>query len=88
MGRTDEAAHVLDTLKAIARERYVPPYAVALVHAGLREHERALDWLEHAHKVRDVHLIWLPMDPKWDALRGEARFRGVIERCGFTQRAT
>ena len=88
MGRIDEAAQVLNTLKAIARERYVPPYAVALIHVGLREDAHALDWLEQAHKVRDVHLVWLPMDPKWDALRGEARFRDLLGRCGFTQPAT
>jgi len=83
MGRADEAGQVLRTLNAIARERYVPPYAIALVHAGLGEHERALDWLERAYKVRDVHLTWLPMDPKWDVLRGEDRFRSLIARCGF-----
>ena len=34
--------------------------------------------------VRDVHLIWLPMDARWDAFRTESAFVGLIERCGFT----
>jgi len=33
--RTDEAREVLNPLEAVSRERYVPPYAMALVHAGL-----------------------------------------------------
>ena len=33
------------------------------------------DALEKAYAVRDVHLIYLPVDPKWDAYRADARFR-------------
>ena len=84
-GRRNEAAEVLSTLEAIAHERYVPPYAFALIHAGLEHRERALEWLEHAYMVRDVHLIWLPMDARWDAFRTESAFVGLIERCGFTR---
>jgi hypothetical protein len=63
-GRRDEAAEVLSTLEAMAHERYVPPYAFALICAGLEQRDRALEWLEHAYTARDVHLIWLPMDAR------------------------
>lgn len=82
-GRRDEAEQVLSALEAISHERYVPPYAFALIHIGLGHTERALDWLQHAFNVRDVHVIWLPMDPKWDPLRNEASFVRLLERCGF-----
>ncbi len=39
--RTDDARDVLRTLEAIARERYVPAYAMALVHAGLGDRDAA-----------------------------------------------
>ena len=83
-GRRDDADRVLGTLEAIAGERYVPPYARALVHAGLGNREQAMQLLEQAYAVRDVHLIWLPMDPKWDLLRTEKAFLRLIDRCGFT----
>ena len=86
-GRRREAEEVLSTLETIAHERYVPPYAFALIHAGLGHIERALDWLQHAYNVRDVHIIWLPMDPKWDPLRNEAPFGRLLERCGFRNSA-
>ena len=82
-GRADNAEQVLRTLESISQERYVPPYALALVHAGMGRFDRAIDWLRHAYDVRDVHLIWLPMDPKWDPLRKDSSFQRLIERCGF-----
>jgi DNA-binding winged helix-turn-helix (wHTH) protein/tetratricopeptide (TPR) repeat protein len=85
LGRTEEAQNVLQTLLAIARERYVPPYAMAMVHAGLGQLELALQWLERCYDARDVHLIFLTMDPKWDPLRSEPRFSNLLRRCGFVQ---
>jgi TolB-like protein/Flp pilus assembly protein TadD len=84
LGRTTEAQEVLGTLEAVSRERYFPPYATALVLLGLGEHERALEWLERAYDARDVHLIFLPVDPKWDALQTNARLRNLLNRCGFS----
>ena len=73
----------MQTLEAIARERYVPPYAIAQVHLGLGQQEQALDWLDRAFEVRDVHLILLPADPQWDPVRGDARFVALLKPCGF-----
>jgi len=80
LGRTGEALEVLKTLEAVSRERYVPPYATALVHAGLGEADAAFEWLERAFDARDVHLAFLPVDPKWDPLRADSRFRELISR--------
>jgi tetratricopeptide (TPR) repeat protein len=87
-GRRGEAEQVLSTLETISHERYVPPYAFALIHVGLGHNERALDWLQHAYNVRDVHVIWLPMDPKLDPVRNEASFVRLLERCGFRDAGT
>jgi TolB-like protein/DNA-binding winged helix-turn-helix (wHTH) protein/Flp pilus assembly protein TadD len=84
MGRANEAREVLRLLAARSRERYVPPYAIALVHAGLGERGAALEWLDKAYSERDVHLIFLPVDPKWDPYRADARFAALLARCGFT----
>jgi DNA-binding winged helix-turn-helix (wHTH) protein/TolB-like protein/Flp pilus assembly protein TadD len=85
-GRTNLAEHVLRTLKSTAAERYVPPYAMALVHAGLGQRDSAFEWLERAYAEQDVHLVFLE-DPKWDALREDPRFRGVVERRDFMRTA-
>ena len=84
LGRADEARDVLRTLEAVSRERYVPPYQMALVHAGLGEREEVFQWLIKAYDARDVHLVFLTVDPKWDPYRGDSRFEALLARCGFT----
>src|ERR1700741_276834 len=66
--RRDAAREILQVLEALARERYVAPYCIALVQLGLGEQTAALDALELAFAMRDTHLIFLPIDAKWDAL--------------------
>jgi TolB-like protein/Flp pilus assembly protein TadD len=83
-GRVDDARDTLRGLERLAQQRYVPPCALALVCAGLDEQDKALDYLESALAVRDVHLIYVPLDPKWNALRGNRRFQQLLQRCGFS----
>jgi len=78
---------VLRRLESDSRERYVPPGAMALVHAGLGEREAVMEWLAKAYDARDVHLIYLPVDPKWDPYRVDPRFQALLTRCGFTPSA-
>jgi len=33
-----------------------------------------------------VHLIFLPVDPKWDPYRAEPRCKKILARCGFESR--
>ena len=84
VGRTGEAREVLKTLQSAAGDRYVPPYAIALVHAGLGERDAAFEWLERAYAARDVHLMFLPVDAKWDDYRADPRFGALLARCGFS----
>lgn len=82
-GHETEARAVLSQLEADSRVRYVPPYAMALVLAGLGESTQMFERLDQAYAARDVHLIYLPVDPKWDPYRADPRFAAVLRRCGF-----
>ena len=82
-GRTAEARDVLAVLELASRQKYVPPYALALVHAGLGDADSTFAWLDRAYAARDVHLMFLPVDVKWDPYRSDPRFADLLARCGF-----
>jgi TolB-like protein/DNA-binding winged helix-turn-helix (wHTH) protein/Flp pilus assembly protein TadD len=86
-GRESEAREVLGALEAASRTRYVPPYALALVTAGLGDKEATYAWLERALEARDVHLMFLTADPKWNAFRADPRFQAFLARCDFMRAA-
>jgi TolB-like protein/DNA-binding winged helix-turn-helix (wHTH) protein len=83
MGRTAAAREVVASLTHPSPGRYVPPFAAALVHAGLGDREAMFDALEKAYAVRDVHLMYLPVDMRWDPYRSDPRFVSLLTRCGF-----
>ncbi len=80
-GKTEGAHEMLRTLEAASRERYVPPYALALVHAGLGQLDATFQWLDRAYEAHDVHVVFLSVDPKWDAFRADPRFVDLLNRC-------
>jgi TolB-like protein/DNA-binding winged helix-turn-helix (wHTH) protein/Flp pilus assembly protein TadD len=88
VGRRQEARQILDTLEALARKRFVPPYAMALVHAGLGERDLVFEWLDRAFDAHDIHLMYLTVDSKWDPYRNDRRFDALLARCGFAAAMT
>ena len=82
-GRVAEAREILGTLETLSGGRYVPPYAMAFVTLGLGDTDATFEWLDRALTARDVHLIFLTVDPKWDPLREDPRFKAILAKCGF-----
>jgi TolB-like protein/Tfp pilus assembly protein PilF len=83
-GRQDAARDVLEELKRHSQKSYVPPYNIAMIYAALGENDHALDWLERGYEARDVHMIFLKVDPEWDSFRTDRRFQDLSQRMGFT----
>jgi TolB-like protein/Flp pilus assembly protein TadD len=81
-GVTHEARAALEEL--MSNTTYVPPYAAALIHAGRDDRDATFEWLERACAVRDIHLVLLTIDPKWDPYRGDPRLDSLLARCAFT----
>ncbi|HJQ68671.1 MAG TPA: hypothetical protein VKA70_06850 [Blastocatellia bacterium] len=82
-GRVEEARRVLEELKRISGERYVSPYHIATIFAGLGDNDRAFACLDQAHEDRSEWLIWLAVDPKLDPLRDDPRFQVLLRRVGL-----
>ena len=85
MGRRTEAEQVMRTLLETARTRFVPPYNVALLCAGLGDSGTAYEWLEKARLIRDVHMVFLTVEPKWDTFRRQPSFQSLMQHCGLPE---
>ena len=82
-GKKREARDMLAKLNTLSQKKYVTPYGVALVYAGLGEKDQALNWLEKALEDRAHWLAWIRLDPRWDPIRDEPRFKKIVSRVGF-----
>jgi TolB-like protein/Tfp pilus assembly protein PilF len=82
-GRRREATEILNELRQLAREAYVSPYWFALLHTGLGEKEAAFEWLEREYVARDVWLVWLKREPRFDVLRSDPRLENLLRRVGL-----
>ncbi len=82
IGQESEARAVLAELQDRARGEYVPPFAIATVHYGLRDLDATFAWLERSLAERDFWLLMLAHDPGFDFLRTDSRFHRIVERVG------
>jgi tetratricopeptide (TPR) repeat protein len=73
----------LEELKRISPGGKVAPYNLALLYLGQGDHTRALDYLEQAYLANSQQLVWLKVDPVFDALRSEPRFVALMKRLNF-----
>lgn len=79
-GRKDDARKCLEELQTMARTRYVTSSCFAVVHLGLGEISRSLDWLENSCAQHELATKAIIVHPLWDPLRGEPRFQTLVQR--------
>jgi tetratricopeptide (TPR) repeat protein len=82
-GRSQEARGVLHELTEMSKQRYVSPYLIGTVFAGLGENDQALQWLEKARREHDYSLVLLKVDARLDDLRHNPRFTELQQRIGL-----
>lgn len=82
-GRTDEALKDLETLKSMQSQGLAADYNTAMLYNGLGKTDETFAALEKAFDAKDVRLILLKVDPKWDNLRSDPRFADLEKRMNF-----
>jgi TolB-like protein/DNA-binding winged helix-turn-helix (wHTH) protein/Tfp pilus assembly protein PilF len=85
-GQRAEALAMLEGLGHLSVTRYVSPYSVALVHAGLGDRDQALAWLDKAYAERSDYMPYLRLEPMLDVLRSDHRFVALVGRVGLPSR--
>ena len=62
---------------------YVKDLYVALFNVRLGEFDAAFQSLEKAYTKHEAELIYLNVDPQWDAIRSDPRFQSLLLRIGL-----
>ncbi len=82
-GRKDEAREILRRLLLTAQTAPIAAHHFALIYIGLGEKDKAFAWLEKAFEQHSPMMAWLEVDPRFDSLREEPRFRDLVRRVGL-----
>ncbi len=84
-GRRNEARQTLIALQRISREKYLSPFYIAKIHAGLGETKQALKLLHQGYRDRSDQLTWLLVDPAFDPLRSDPGFAELLRLVGLAR---
>jgi hypothetical protein len=67
-------------LEAEARKRYISPYNRGLILLALGEREKAMELLESAFDTKDIRMVFLHVEPRWEPLRDDQRFQSLLRK--------
>lgn len=82
-GKPAEARRLLGSMKQLSTSRYVPPYDIAIVYAGLGDREATLEWLEKAYQDRNHQISLINSVPEFESVRADPRFIDILRRIGL-----
>lgn len=82
-GRRGQARRTLAELRELSQDDYVPPYALALIYTALGQIDAALTQLEEGYRQQDTTMVSVNIDPRFEPLRKEPRFKALMAKMRF-----
>jgi TolB-like protein/Flp pilus assembly protein TadD len=82
-GRSSEAAKILDHLTQLSTTKYVSPYDLAALCAGLGRKDEAVRWLQKAYEERASYFHDVTVEPVFDPIRSDPGFQDLLRRVGL-----
>jgi tetratricopeptide (TPR) repeat protein len=82
-GHHDEARRLLARIQEMRSGSAVNPAHLAFIHMELGDASRAFEELDRAANQRLPAMLWANVDPRFDRVRGQQRFRDVLARIGL-----
>ena len=84
-GDAEKARETIKHLNRESHKRYVSPYGMAELYAGLKEKERALTQLEKAAAEHSWWLIFAAVNHRFNNLRDEPRFKEILRQLNLSE---
>jgi tetratricopeptide (TPR) repeat protein len=82
-GLKEEAVKILTKLLKEINTHYIDPLSIAMIYAALRDEARALEWLEKAVNDKSAGVPYISVNPMFDLLRDNPRFREIWKKAGL-----
>jgi TolB-like protein/predicted Ser/Thr protein kinase len=82
-GDVDKARRVVLDLTGVQGSQYQSPYQLAYAYLGIDDREQAFKWLEAAYLDRSLRPDFMKVDPWFDRVRSDDRFRSLMRRAGL-----
>jgi serine/threonine protein kinase/Tol biopolymer transport system component/Tfp pilus assembly protein PilF len=82
-GRREEARRIVVQLDAGMEHRHSWHFDIALIYAGLGEHDQAFECLEKGYAWHDGMMIHVNVEPGFDSLRSDPRFQELVRKMGL-----
>ena len=79
-GKKAEAQDIVSQLQALSQRRYISGLYFAIVYAGLKDNERTIHYLNEAFHARHPGLVLIRIDPTFDHLRADEKFKELVRR--------
>jgi DNA-binding winged helix-turn-helix (wHTH) protein/TolB-like protein/tetratricopeptide (TPR) repeat protein len=83
-GNEEESQEIVERLKIESNKKYITPYGMAEIYAGLKEKEKVLTYLEKAFAERSWWLVSAGVNPRFADLREEPRFLEILQKMNLT----
>jgi serine/threonine-protein kinase len=82
-GHRADGQRLIETLVSSERNRYLPPFHIALAYAGLGDNDAAIRWLERGYAEHGSFMDGLNVTRGFDVLRSDPRFVALLKRMHF-----
>ncbi len=79
-GKKAEAQDIVAKLQALSQRRYISGLYFAIVYAGLKDNERVIHYLNEAFQAKQPGLVLIRIDPTFDGLRSDEKFKELARR--------
>ncbi len=84
-GNHEVARQILTELELLARRRYVDAVPLALVYLRMGDRGTAFSYLDKAYTDRSSSIPWVRAEPRFDPVRSDPRYLGLLKRIGLDQ---
>jgi hypothetical protein len=83
-GNRATAERLLAELRQRSNNEFISPFAFVYVFLGLDDKEQTFVWLERSYEIQSADMITLKVDPIFDPLRSDPRFRDLLRRLNLS----